>query len=121
MNVFNSFRGTEDEPRKYQGSLFRCPADIFVNFTNCEIWRPGMLIVRNISQVSLVGSTYDWHNCRSSRTSILCIPPPIARVHPAVDLSALRVSEANHVTLEVRQKWKICQKELDTFQNIPAV
>jgi hypothetical protein len=38
---------------------------MFSNIADCEIQRPDMLIVQNIGQVSIVGCTYDWHNCQS--------------------------------------------------------
>jgi hypothetical protein len=80
-----------------------------------------MLITRKIGQVSLVGCTFDWHNRRSGRTLILRIPPPTARVHLAEDSSTLGVSKAHRFKIEVCLKWKMCQKELDTFENIPVV
>jgi len=95
-------------------------ADIFSNITNREIQRPGMLIARKIAQVSLVGCTDDWHNRRSGRELILCISPPIARVHLAVDSTTLRVSEAHRFKIEVHLKWEMCQQELYTFENIPV-
>jgi len=119
VNVFGTFRGTWDQPDKNPGTLFQCMADIFSNITNCEIQRPGMLISRKIGQVSLVGCTNDWHHRRSGRMLILCIPPPISRVHLAVDSMTLRVSEAHWFRIEVRLIWEMCQKELDTFENIP--
>jgi hypothetical protein len=80
-----------------------------------------MQITRKIGQGSLVGCTYDWHNRRSGSMLILCIPPPIARIHLAVDLSALRVIVAHWFKIEVPLKWEICQQDLDTFENIPVV
>jgi hypothetical protein len=79
-----------------------------------------MLIARKIGQVSLVGCTYDWHNRRSERKLILCIPPPIARVHLAVDSMTLRVSEAHRFKIEVLLNWEMWQQELYTFENIPV-
>ena len=121
VNVLGTFRGTWDPPDKNPGALFWCMVDSFSNITNCEIQRPGMLIARKIGQVSLVECTYDWHNRRSCRKLILCIPPPIARVHLTVDSTTLRVSEVHRFEIEVRLKWEMCQKELDTFKNIPVV
>ena len=121
VNVFGTFRGTWDQPDKNPGALFWRTADIFSNIANREIQRPGMLIARKIGQVSLVGCTNDGHNRCSGRKLILCIPPPIARVHLAVDSTTLRVSEAHRFKIEVRLKWEMCQKELDTFENIPVV
>jgi hypothetical protein len=104
-----------------EAGLFRCAVDIFSNITNCEIQWPGMLIARKISQVSLVGHTYDWHNRCTCRILILCIPPPITCVHLAVDSTTLRVSEAHRFIIKVRLKWDIWQMDLDTFENIPVV
>jgi hypothetical protein len=79
-----------------------------------------------IGAVSLVGNTYGWHNHRSGRKLILCIPPPIARVHLTVDSTTLRVSEAHRFQIEVRLKWEMCQPELYTFvisllNNVPKI
>jgi hypothetical protein len=52
---------------------------------------------------------------------IFRIPPPIAGVHFAVESTTHGVSEALRFTFEVRLKWEMCQKELDTFENIPVV
>jgi hypothetical protein len=95
-------------------------ADIFSHIANCEIQQPCMLIARKISQVSLVGCTNDWHNRRSGRTLNLCMPPPIAGVHLAVESTTLRVSKVHWFKTEVRLKWEMCQKELDTFEKIPV-
>jgi len=121
VNVFGTFRGTWDQPDNDPAALLRCTADIFSNITNCEMQRPGMLIARKIGQVSLVGCTNEGHNRCCSRKLIWCIPPPIARVHLAVDSATLRVSEAHRSKIEVRLKWEMCQKELDTFENIPVL
>jgi len=121
MNVFATFWGTGDQPERNPGTLFSCAADIFSNITNCEIQRQGMLIARKIGPLSLVGCTYDWHKRRSGRKLILCIRPPIARIHLTVDLRAVRVSEVHRFKIEVRLKWEMCQKELDTCENIPEV
>jgi hypothetical protein len=107
--------------RRESRRAFWCAVDIFANIVNCEIQRTGMLIARKIGQVSLVRCTYDWHNRRSGRKLILRIPPPIAGVHLAVDSTTLIVSEANRFKIEMRLKWEMCQKELDTFENIPVV
>jgi len=121
VNVFGTFRGTWDQPGKNPGGLFWRTVDIFSNIANRENQRPGMLIARKIGQVTLGGCTYDWHNRRSGRKLILCIPRPIAHVHPAVDSTTLRVSEAHRFKMEVRLKWEMCQQELYTFENIPVL
>jgi len=80
-----------------------------------------MLVAQKIGQGSLVGFTYDCHNCRCGRKLILCIPPPITRVHLAVDSTTLRVSQAHRFQIGVRLKWETCQKKLDSLENIPVV
>ena len=120
VNVFGTFRGTLHQPDKNPGALFWCTADIFSNITNCDIQRPGMMIARKIGQMSLVGCTNDCHNRCPGRKLILCIPPPIALDHLAVDSTTLRVSEAHQFKIEVHLKWEMCQKELDTFETIPV-
>jgi hypothetical protein len=52
---------------------------------------------------------------------MLCIPSPFAWVHLAVDSTNLTVREADRFKIEVCLKWEMCQKELDTFENIPVV
>jgi len=121
VNVLGTFQGTWNQPAKYRGPLFWCVVDIFLDITNCEIKWPGMLIARKISQVSLVGYTYDWHTCRYGSKLILCIPSPTAGLHLAVDSMTLRVSELHRFKIEVHLKWEMCQNELDTFENIPVV
>jgi len=79
-----------------------------------------MLITQKIGQVSLVRCTYDWYNRRSGRKLILCIPPPIARIHLTVDSTTLRVSKAHQFKMKVHLKCKMCQKVLNTFENIPV-
>jgi hypothetical protein len=120
VTVLGTIRVVWDQPNKNPGEHCWCPADIFSNITNCEILQPGMLITRTIGQVCVVECTNNWHNCRSSRKLILCIPPPVARVHLAVDSTTLRVKEAYRLKLKVRLKWEMWQKELDTFENIPV-
>jgi hypothetical protein len=121
VNVLGTLWGSWDPADENPHALFGSTIDIFSNITNCEIQRPGMLIARKICQVSLVRCTYDWHIRRSCSKLILCIPPPIAGVDLAVNSMTLGVSEAHQIKLEVRLKWEMCQKELDTFENIPEV
>ena len=121
VNGFGTFQGTWDQPDKNPGALFRCAADNFSNITNCKIQRPGMLVARTIGYVSVVRCTYDWHDRCSGRKLILCIPPPLARVHLAVDSTTLRVRKAHQFKIEVRPKWEMCQKEQDAFGIIPGV
>jgi hypothetical protein len=52
---------------------------------------------------------------------MLCIPPPFARVHLTVDSTNCTVREAHRFKIDVCLKWEMCQKELDTFENIPEV
>jgi len=121
VNDFGTFRGTWDQPNKNTETWLWCTADIFSKITNCAMMWPGMLVARKIGLVSLVRCTYDWHNCRSGRKFILCIPPLITRIHLAVDLITLTVSEAYRFKIEVHLKWEMCLAELDTFENIPVV
>ena len=79
-----------------------------------------MLIARKIDQETLFECTNDRHNRLSGRKLILCILPPIACVHLAVDSTTLRVSEAHRFKIEVRLKWEMCQMELDAFEHIPV-
>jgi hypothetical protein len=101
---------------------FPGPAYNFLTITDYEIQQAGMLIARNIGQVSLVRCTYDWPNCRTSRKLILCIPPPpIAHVRLAVDSTTLTVSEVYLFKIEGRLKWEMWYKELNIFENITVV
>ena len=105
---FGTCQGTWGHADENPGALFRCSVNIVLNITYCEIQRPGMLIALNICQVSLIGCTNDWHNRRSGRNLILCIPPPITRVHIAVYSTALRVCEAHWFKIEVFLTRKMC-------------
>jgi len=109
VNEIGTFRETWDQPDINSEAVFWCAADIFSNITKCEIQWPGMLVARQIGPVSLVGCTYNWHNCHSGRKLIMCIPLPITCVHHAVDLTTPRVSEAHHFKIEVHLKWELCQ------------
>jgi hypothetical protein len=80
-----------------------------------------MLMVWNLDQGSYVGCTYDWHNLRSGRKLILCIPPPIVCVYLIVDLTALRVWKAHGFQMGVFQQRKMCWDELYTFEHIHVV
>jgi len=106
--VFGTFRGTWDQAYENPNALFRCTADICSNITYREIERPRMLIAGRICPLSLVGCTNDWHNRRSGRKLIVCIPPPIAYVHLALYSTALRVSEVHRFKIKVCLKWKMC-------------
>ena len=108
VNAFGTFQGTWDQSDENPGALFKCPVDIFSNITTHETQRSGVLGVRNIGQVSLVGCTYDWYNCCSGRKLILCIPPAVTSVHLAVDLTTLRVSEAHRFKMELCLNWEMC-------------
>jgi hypothetical protein len=121
VNVRGTLPGTWDQPNNNPYAVCRCAAVIFSNITDCEIQWPGMLITRKIDQVSLLRWTFDWHNRLSSRKLILWIPPPITHVHLIVDSTTLRVSEVHRFKTKVHLKWEMCQKELDTFENIPVV
>jgi hypothetical protein len=116
-----SFRGTSDVSGKNPRALLWCADDTFSDITNCEIQRPGLLITRNLVQVSRLGCTYDWLNLHLGRKLILGIPPPIAHVHLPADSEILRVSEVHRFKIEVHLKWLMCQKEIDRFENIPAL
>jgi hypothetical protein len=94
--------------------------DFFSNMIYCEIQRPGVLIAQKIGHVSLVGCTNDWQNRCSGRNWMLCMSPLIARVHLVVDSTPLRFSKAHRFNIEVRLKWEMSQKKLDTFENIPV-
>jgi len=52
---------------------------------------------------------------------MLRIPPPVAGVHLTVYSATFRVCEAHWFKIQVRLKWEMCQKELDTFESIPVV
>jgi hypothetical protein len=121
VNVLGTFRGTWDQPNKNPGEFFWCAADTFWNSTNCKIQWPGMLIARKICRVRVVGCTNDRHDPPSGRKLMLCIPPPFAMVHLIVDSTNLTVREAHRFKIEVCLKWEMCQKELDTFENIPDI
>jgi hypothetical protein len=108
VNVFGTIRGTWNQSNKDPYAICRCPENIFSNITTCEILRSGVPIIQNIGQVSLIRCTYDWHSGRSSRKFILCIPPPVAQVHCAVDSTTLRVSDVHQITIEVYLKWEMC-------------
>jgi hypothetical protein len=101
--------------------LFWCPPDISAKITNRQRQQPGMLIVRKIGHVSLVGYTKDWYNRPSCRLLILCIPPPVAGVYLAVYSATFRVWEAHQIEFEVHLKWETCQNEITKFENIPVV
>jgi hypothetical protein len=102
--VSSTFRGTIDQANENPGACFRCTAEIFLNITYREILWPGLLISRQIYQVSILGYTNDWHNRRSWRKLIMCIPPPIACVHLAAVSTTLRVRKAHLFKIEVRMK-----------------
>jgi hypothetical protein len=121
VNVSGTLRGQWNQPNQNPEVLFCCAVDIFWNITNCEIQWPGMLIAQKNFHMSHFRCPYDWHNCRSGRKLILVIPQPMSRVHLAVDSTTLGVSQAHRVKIEVRLKWEMCQKELDTFENIPVL
>jgi hypothetical protein len=120
INIFGTFPGTWDHPDKNPGAHFCCTATIFSNIADRDIQRPGMLNVQKIGRVSLVKCTYDCHDCRSGWKWILCIPPAITYGHLAVDSTTLRVSKAYQFKIEVCLRWEMCQKEFDTFENIPV-
>ena len=80
-----------------------------------------MLLACIIGHVSLVGCTNDWHNHRSGRKLILCIPPPVAGVHLTVHSVTFRVCEAHWFKNQPPLEWEMCRKELDTFKNIPVL
>jgi len=119
--VFGTFRGKLDQADGNPGALLRCMVDMFSNITYREIERLGSLIAPKICQVSLVGCTNNRPNPHSGRKLIFCIPPPIACVHLAVYSTALEVSEAHWVDIEVCLKRKQCPEEPDTWENIPVV
>jgi len=110
VSNYGTFRRTGDQPNKNPGALFRCTADIFLNITDREIQRPGMLVARKIGQAGYVGCTNDWHNHRSSRKLHLCIPPPIACVHLAVSSATFRVCKGHQFKTEVRLKSETWQR-----------
>jgi len=121
VNVSRTIRGTRDQSDENPAMLVRCPVDIFSSITNRRIPCPGILFVRKIGQVSLVGYTYDWYNRRSSRKLILCIPLLVTCVHSAVDSMTLRVGEAHWSKIEVCLKWEMCYEELNRIENITVV
>ena len=104
VSIFGTFWKSGHQPNNNPGVLFRCTADIFSNISDPDIQWPGMLIARKISQVGPVGCTNDWHNSRSSRKMILCIPPQIACVHLAVYSATFRVWKAHRLKIELDVK-----------------
>jgi hypothetical protein len=72
-SIFGTFWWTGVQPNENPGKQFRCTADIFSNMTDHEIQQPGTLVVRNISQVGLVGCTNDRHNHRFSMKLNFCV------------------------------------------------
>jgi len=121
LNVFGTFQDIWDQPEQNPGAHIRCAAVIFLNTTNREILRSGMLRAPIVGQVSLVGYTKDWFHCRSGRKMFLSIPAPLASVHLAVDSTTLRVSEADQFKSKVSLKWEMSQMELDIFENVSIV
>jgi len=121
VNAFGTFWGTWDQSNENPRTLYIFAADMFSNITNREIQRPRMLVAQNIDQVCFVRCTYDWHNHCSGQKLILSIPPPMSSVHLAVDATTLGVSEVHQFKIVVRLQWAMCQKEQDTFGNIPVL
>ena len=120
VNVFNTFWGTCDWPIKNPGKMFRYLVDMFLNIPKCEIQRPDMLITQKMGQMSLVGCTYDCHKCRSWRTLIMCILPPITCIYLAADSTTLRVSKAPWFRIVVWVKRMMWKEEVYAFGNIPV-
>jgi len=120
-SLFGTFRKTGDQPNMNPCAVCRCTVDIFSNITDREIQWPGMLVARKFGQVGLVGLTNHWHNRRSSRKLMLCIPPQITSVHLAVCSATFQVCKAHPFKIEVSLMWEMCQIELYTFGNIPVV
>jgi hypothetical protein len=98
-----------------------CHADVFLNVTNYKMQRLGILITEKVGHVSLVRCTYDWHNCRSSRKLILCIPPAITHANVTEDLMTITFRKEHLFKIEAYLKWGICQRELDTLDTISIV
>jgi hypothetical protein len=121
VSIFGTFRRAGDQPNNNPGTLLRCTVDIFSNITDGEMSQPGMLVGPNIDQVKHVGCTNDWHNRHSSRKLIWCIPPPIASVHLSVYSATFRVCKAHQFKIDVCLKWEMCQKKMNTFENILGV
>ena len=104
ISNFLSIRGTADQPNKSPAPLIWCTADIYSNITDREILWPGILVTRKFHQVDLVRRTNNWHNCPSSRKLILCIPPPIARVHLAEYSANFGVCKVHQFQIKVYLK-----------------
>jgi len=119
--IFCTFWGTWNRPKEEPGESFRRMAVIFLIITNREIQLPGLQLSRIIGQVSLVGSMNDRHNCRSGRKLMFHIPLPVTHVHCAGYLATFRVCKVHRFNNMVCLKWEMCQKWLNTFENIPEV
>jgi len=102
--------GTWDQPNENPEALHSCTADMFSNNTNRETHRAGTLVAWTIEQVSLVGSTNDWHNHLPSKKMSLPIPPPpIPHIHVPVYAETFWVYYVHQFTIQVRLKLELCQ------------
>ena len=97
--ISGNFQGTWHQPKENPGAPFWCTVEILSNITNLEIKQRGMLFAWKIGQGSLVGCTNDWHNGRSGRKLIVCMPPPVTSVHLNVYLATFRVFKAHWFTI----------------------
>ena len=119
--IFGTFWGAGVQRNENSGVWIRCLRDIFLSISYRDIQWPAMLIAQTICQVSLVRCTNDWHNRRCGRKPISHIPQPVAFVDLAVYSVTFRVCVVHWFKFEVGLKWKMCQNELYTFENIPVV
>jgi len=121
VSIFAIFQETEDWPNENPAVLFMCLVDIFLNIANSEIQWPDLLLTGKIDQVTLAGCLDDWHNRRLGRNSTLHIPPPITHFHVTVYSAISRMCKVHQFNIMVHLKRKMCQKEPETFENVPVV
>jgi hypothetical protein len=121
ISISGTFQEKWNQPKETPCRLCRGPPDIFSNITNREIQRPDILITWSIGQVSLVGCKNDWCNRPSCRKLILCIPPSGTGVYLAVYSATFRIFVGHQFKIEMCLKWVMCQKELNTFENISVI
>jgi len=92
-----------------------------VDIPRCQVDRPGILVGGEIRELSLVQSTDQWNNCCPRGKSILCLPPPVCRIHLRIHSIALGVCGPRWSIDHVVFSWASARSVQRTFYRVSKI
>ena len=92
-----------------------------MDIPNGQVDRPGFLVAREVCELLLIRSTDQWNNCCPRGKSILCLLPPVCRIHLGINLIALRIYGPGWSIGHVVLIWALAKEVPQTFYRVSKI